>query len=81
MADLLAVAPVQPDFAFCDAFYSSGALGHIDAADCIAAERQMPRGAVPVTWSASWLDEENVHPFEIPKVYLDGKKSDIIQGT
>lgn len=76
MADLLAVAPVPPDFSFCDAFYSDGAFGNINAADCIAAERQMPRGAVPVTWSPSRLDEENVRPFEIPKVYLQGKKSD-----
>ncbi len=81
MADSLAVAPVHPDFFFCDAFYSSGVLGHINAADCIAAERQMPRGAAPVTWSSSRLDEENVHPFEIPKIFLEGKKSDTIQGS
>lgn len=81
MADLLAVGPVHPDFYFCDAFYSSGVLGHINAADCVTAERQMPRGAAPVTWSSSRLDEENVHPFEIPKIYLDGRKSDITQGT
>lgn len=81
MGDLLAVAPVHPDFSFCDAFYSSGAFGHINAADCIAAERQMPRGAAPVTWSSSRLDEAIVHPFEIPKVYLEGKKSGIAQGS
>jgi len=81
MADLLAIAPMHPDFSFCDAFYSSGTLGRINAADCIAAEHQMPRGDAPVTWLSSRLDEENVHPFEIPKIYLEGKKSNIFFGS
>lgn len=72
MADLLSLAPVHPDFSLCHPFYSSGIYAQVDAADCIAAESQMPRGSVPMTWNPSTLDEENINMFEIPKLYLAG---------
>ena len=81
MAGLLAVAPIHPDFSFCDAFYGPGVFGQLDAADCIAAEGQMPRGAAPVTWYSSTLNEDDDDPFEIPKLYLEGKKSTIIPAS
>ena len=77
MADLLALPPVLPDFLFCDPFYNSGEYAQLSLADCIAAEAQMPRGSVPTVWQPSSVDEENVHVFEIPKVYLAGNRSTI----
>lgn len=75
MAALLAIPPVHPDFHYCDAFYSSGEYAQLNLADCIAANNIMPSGSVPVEWHNSRLDEENIHIFEIPKLYLAGTRS------
>ena len=78
MADLIARAPVWPDFELCHPFYQYQDDPHYTEIlweDCLQAYAKIPRGDTPVEWSrpiGSDLDEVD-HKLE--QVYNHGERS------
>ena len=73
MQNLLAAAPIRPDFHFCDPSFSF--FGHpLRLADCLQAEALMPRGAQLLRYHQP--DQENLNELDLqfPLVYLHGAK-------
>ena len=75
MQNILAAAPVRPDFHFCDQSFSMFGP-RLRLADCLQAETQMPRGTQPIRYHEPDQVDFNEHDIEFPLDYLHGARSD-----
>lgn len=74
MQNLLAAAPIRPDFHFCDPSFST--YGHpLRLADCLQAEAMMPRGAQLLRYHQPDQEDLNDHDLQFPLKYLHGTRS------